>query len=123
MKKEETVKNNREFDTIIKIGQVQKNSEFIIYYVSNDKNINRFGISVGKKIGNAVTRNYYKRIIRNMCDINKNLYSNSKDYIIIMRKGLTLLSFDEANKSFFIFIKKINKEKVQLWRKKSNTVY
>ena len=114
MKKEETVKNNREFDTIIKTGQVQKNSEFIIYYVSNDKKINRFGISVGKKIGNAVTRNYYKRIIRNMCDINKNLYSNSKDYIIIMRKGLTLLNFDEANKSFSDLLKKINKEKVQL---------
>ena len=114
MKKEETVKNNREFDNIIKTGQVQKNSEFIIYYVSNDKNINRFGISVGKKIGNAVTRNYYKRIIRNMCDINKNLYSNSKDYIIIMRKGLTLLNFDEANKSFSDLLKKINKEKVQL---------
>lgn len=114
MKKEEIVKNNREFDTIIKSGNNKKNSEFIIYYINNEKGYNRFGISVGKKIGNAVTRNYYKRVIRNICDINKNLYSNSKDYIIIMRKGLALLSFSEANNSYIDLMEKINKEKVQL---------
>ena len=108
MKKEEVVKNNREFDYIIKNGKYRKNNEYVIYYIENDKEYNRFGISVSKKIGNAVTRNYYKRIIRNICDKSKNLYSNSKDYIIIMRKGLTLLSFDEAYKSINDLLRKIN---------------
>ena len=108
MKKEEIVKNNREFDNIIKKGQYKKNNEYVIYYIDNDKEESRFGISVSKKIGNAVTRNYYKRIIRNICHKNKNLYSKGKDYIIIMRKGLTLVSFEEANNSFIDLIKKIN---------------
>ena len=108
MKKFEVVKNNREFDMIIKKGNYQKNNEFIIYYIENGKDINRFGISVGKKIGNAVMRNYYKRIIRNICDKNKNLYSKGKDYIIIVRKGLTLLDFTKINDSFVKLIKKIN---------------
>ena len=108
MKKNEIVKNNREFDTIIKNGQFKKNDEFIIYYINNNKDFSRFGISVGKKIGNAVVRNYYKRIIRNICDMNKNLYSNRKDYIIIMRKGLSLIDFHKANESFVDLIKKIN---------------
>lgn len=108
MRKEEVVKNNREFDYIIKNGKYRKNSEYVIYYINNDKEYNRFGISVSKKIGNAVTRNYYKRIIRNICDKSKNLYSNSKDYIIIMRKGLTLLSFEEAYQSINDLLKKIN---------------
>ncbi len=108
MKKEEVVKSNREFDTIIKKGDVKKNNAFVIYYVKNDKEFNRFGISVSKKIGNAVTRNYYKRVIRNICDKSKNLYSNSKDYIIIMRKGLTSLKFDEAKDSMNDLLKKIN---------------
>lgn len=108
MKKEEVVKNNREFDYIIKNGKYRKNNEYVIYYINNDKEYNRFGISVSKKIGNAVTRNYYKRIIRNICDKSKNLYSNSKDYIIIMRKGLTLLSFEEAYQSINDLLKKIN---------------
>ena len=108
MKKEEVVRKSKEFDYIIKKNQCKKNSEFVIYYIDNNKDLNRFGISVSKKIGNAVIRNYYKRIIRNICDKSKNLYSNRKDYIIIMRKGLTMLSFDEAYQSMNDLLKKIN---------------
>lgn len=108
MKKEEVVKKSREFDYIIKNGNCRKNNEYVIYYINNEKENDRFGISVSKKIGNAVTRNYYKRVIRNICDKSKNLYSNKKDYIIIMRKGLTSLSFDEANNSMNDLLKKIN---------------
>ena len=110
MKKYEVVKNNRDFDSIIKNGKFKKNNDFIIYYVPNDLKYNRFGISVGKKIGNAVTRNYYKRIIRNICDKRKIIYSNSKDYIIIMRKGCSLLSFNEIDNSFASLLNKIEKE-------------
>ena len=108
MKKEEVVKNNREFDYIIKNGQYKKNNEFVIYYIDNEKEYNRFGISVSKKIGNAVTRNHYKRVIRNICDKSKNLYSKRKDYIIIMRKGLTILKFEDACRSMNDLLKKIN---------------
>ena len=108
MKKIEVVKKNKDFDNIIKKNKVVKNNDYIIYYDNNKINFNRFGISVGKKIGNAVERNYFKRVIRNICDINKNIYSKNKDYIIIMRKGLTLLKFNEANDSFVDLIKKIN---------------
>ena len=108
MKKEEVVRKSREFDYIINKGQCKKNNEYVIYYIDNEKECNRFGISVSKKIGNAVVRNYYKRVIRNICDKSKNLYSNRKDYIIIMRKGLTSLNFDEALRSMNDLLKKIN---------------
>ena len=108
MKKEEVVRKTKEFDYIINKGQCKKNSEYVIYYIDNEKDINRFGISVSKKIGNAVTRNYYKRVIRNICDKCKNLYSNKKDYIIIMRKGLTILNFNDAYQSMNDLLKKIN---------------
>ena len=108
MKKEEVVRKTKEFDYIINKGKCKKNNEFVIYYIDNEKECNRFGISVSKKIGNAVTRNYYKRVIRNICDKCKNLYSNKKDYIIIMRKGLTSLNFDEACKSLNDLLNKIN---------------
>ena len=110
MKKEEVVKNNRDFDYIIKNGQFKKNNEFVIYYIDNEVDYDRFGISVSKKIGNAVVRNYYKRIIRNICDKNKNLYSKGKDYIIIVRNGCTKQTFSEINDNFVYLMKKI-KEK------------
>lgn len=107
MKKKEIVKKSWEFDKIIKTGKMVKNNCFVIYYLDNNENKKNFGISVSKKIGNAVTRNYYKRVIRKICDINKNIYSNGKDYIIIMRvKGLEL-SFKELNEGILELIRKI----------------
>ncbi len=109
MKKNEVVKNNRDFEKIINKGKCIKNNEYIIYYQDNDLEFDRFGISVSKKIGNAVKRNYYKRIIRNICDKSKNIYSNGKDYIIIMRKGLKELNFKEMNNSFISLLENIKK--------------
>ncbi len=110
MKKYNVIKKSFEFDEIIKEGRFIKNDSFIIYYRDSIQEKNRFGISVGKKIGNAVVRNYYKRIIRNICDKYNFCYSNYKDYIIIMRKGCIKLSFNEINDSFVNLIKKIEKE-------------
>ncbi len=113
MKKCEVVKSSRDFDRIINNKKCVKNKDFVIYYDDND-NTNHFGISVGKKIGNAVVRNYYKRIIRNICDKNKKLYSKSKDYIIIMRYGCKELEFEDINASFVNLINKINKKEKEM---------
>ena len=108
MKKINIVKKNLDFKKIIDMNNCVKNRVFLIHYGSNNLEYYRFGISVSKKIGKAVTRNYYKRVIRNIVDNHKKLYSKGKDYIIIMRKGLTLLNFSDANESFIDLIKKIN---------------
>ena len=108
MNKYEVIKKNKDFDRIIKENKFKKNNDFIIYYIDNENNENHFGISVGKKIGCAVERNYYKRIIRNICDKNKNSYSKNKDYIIILRKGALEHSFQEIENSFMNLMNKIN---------------
>lgn len=110
MKKNNVVKKNIDFDNIIANGHFVKNKEFIIYNEINNLNKYRFGISVGKKIGNAVTRNYYKRIIRKIVDDNKKCYQNSKDYIIIIRKAATLLNYQEISNSLVSLLNKIEKE-------------
>lgn len=85
MKKLYIVKNSRDFEKIIKTGKCKKNRSFVIYHTENTLPYNRYGISVGKKIGNAVHRNKYKRIIRAIIDNSKKDYINSQDYIIILR--------------------------------------
>ena len=56
MKKKYIVKNNYEFNNIIQTGKCLKNKYYIIYYKENHYNYDRYGISVGKKLGNAVFR-------------------------------------------------------------------
>ncbi|MGN0973380.1 MAG: ribonuclease P protein component [Bacilli bacterium] len=107
MKKINIVKENKVFNDIINNSKCVKNNNLVLYYKKNENNkYYRFGISVGKKIGKAVTRNKLKRQIRNIIDINKNYYENNKDYIIIIRKGCLNCSFEQMNKSFLDLIKK-----------------
>lgn len=107
MKKAFIVRKKYEFENIINMGKCIKNDTFVIFYNKNNANKYRFGISVGKKIGNAVTRNKYKRRIRNIIDNNKKYYQNNLDYIIILRKSGTDLDFDQFQNKFISVISKI----------------
>ncbi len=106
MRKLYIVRTNRDFEKIIKEGKCKKDSYFIIHSKSNNLPYDRYGISVSKKLGNAVFRNKYKRIIRSIIDNYKKLYINKKDYIIILRKEAINQSFDTLEKDFFDLMNK-----------------
>lgn len=106
MKKYEVVKEHHEFDDIINTGKYIKNNLFVIYNKDSKFNYPRFGIAVGKKIGNAVTRNKVKRQVRMILTNNKNLFKNNKDYIIIVKKGVLSVSYEEMNNSLVSLIEK-----------------
>ena len=111
MRKINIVKKNEDFKRIIDLNNCYKNNFLLIHYGSNNLDYYRFGISVSKKIGNAVNRNYYKRIIRNIVDNHKKLYSKGKDYIIILRKACTGAKYKDIENAFIELINKIEKEK------------
>ena len=108
MKKYNRVKKQYEFDDVIKNGNQIKNEYYILYYKENDLGKYRFGISVGKKLGNAVFRNLYKRKIRSIIDNSKKYYQNDLDYIIIMRKACIDLPYIEMENKLVALLKKIN---------------
>ena len=110
MKKLYIVKNQRDFDRIIKNGHYRKNNSYVIYHEKNELPYDRFGISVGKKIGNAVTRNKYKRKLRAIIDNYKKLYVNNQDYIIILRGSAKDKTYQELNDDFLVLMEKIRKE-------------
>ncbi len=59
-----SIKNDREFRFLFKKGETCVNYAFVCYFRENKRRRNRCGIVTGKKIGNAVTRNRARRIIR-----------------------------------------------------------
>ena len=106
MKKSNIVKDNKEFNRIIDTGKKLVGNYFIIYYKDNNLKYSRYGISVGTKLGNAVTRNKYKRKIR-MIITENNLYNYSKDIIILMRKQGLNKSYQELNNNLLKLIQSI----------------
>ena len=109
MKKKFIVKSTRDFDSIIKNGICIKNKYFVIYYQKNNLSYDRYGISVSKKLGNAVFRNKYKRKLRAIIDNYKKVYINNEDYIIILRKEAINQKYEKLQDSFFAIMNKRTK--------------
>ena len=117
MKKINVVKENKDFAKIINSGKKYWNDVFSIYYDKNNHERYRFGISVSKKIGNAVIRNKIKRQLRMIVDKYKNIYSNDTDYIIIVKRNYINLSFSEVEKKYMELIERVTRTKENLYEK------
>ena len=106
MKKINVIQHNYDFESIIKNNRPFKTRSFIIYLDSNfNDEYYKFGISVGKKVGNAVMRNRIKRQIRSIID--KKNYKNGTKCIIIVRKEILSKSFQEMESELFFAFDKI----------------
>lgn len=106
MKKYEVVKTHQEFNDIIQNGNCIRNPYYNIYIRKNDLSNSRFGIAVGKKLGNAVFRNKMKRRLRMILTEHKKEFSNGYDYIIIMKEKTKLANFKELNDMLSDLLKK-----------------
>ena len=98
MKTINRIKSNEEFGATVKTGKVLKESPYIIHYISNGLTYSRIGLSVSKKVGDAVTRNRIKRQVRAMCDSLFDYSSHTFDIVIVVKKEFLDQSFDN-NKS------------------------
>lgn len=104
MKKIEIIKSSDEFTEIINNSISKRNKYYSIYYRNNNSS-NRYGISIPKKTGIAVERNKIKRRIKNIIDNNKNVVQKGYDYVIIVRKGIEDLTYQEMEKELLDLIK------------------
>ncbi len=113
MKKINIIKESKDFEKIIKNNKSFKTKYFYIYVQKKEQKNYRFGISVGKKIGNAVRRNKIKRQIKEI--ISKNDYQKNFDCIIIVRREINNANFskisEDLNKALITLKKEIINEK------------
>lgn len=100
MNKRQRIKKDKEFQKVFKEGKSFANRQFIVYrYKKEGQEQFRIGLSVSKKIGNAVTRNRIKRYIRQAFLEMKDEVQNDMDYIIIARHQAASIDFHETKKS------------------------
>ncbi len=106
LKKEYRVKKNKEIQEAFKKGKSFANRQFVVYSLEKPGQEHfRIGLSVSKKIGNAVMRNQIKRYIRQAFHEMENDLDNHFDYIIIARKPVADMGFHDIKKSLIHVLK------------------
>ena len=107
MKKYEVVKKKEDFNSIIKTCTFFKNKYFTIYIRKRENSIANFGLAISKKVGNAVVRNKLKRQLRAIIDTNKDIFSKSCDYIIMIKKDCADTTFQKLEQNLIQLVKEI----------------
>ena len=101
MKVVNRIKKNEDFALTIKQGKTHQSSSYRIHVRKSEKGYTRVGISVSKKIGNAVVRSRVKRQIRAICDSVIQYDKQSLDIVIIAKNLFLENSFQDNKNQFF----------------------
>jgi ribonuclease P protein component len=79
-----TLKKQGEFAHVFKHGKSAAMPLFVVYAVANNLGFNRLGLSISKKVGNAVKRNRVRRLVSENCRLMSADASASQSFDIIV---------------------------------------
>ena len=99
MKKFNCIKKNDEFRAVYKNGKSYANRYLVMYVKDNDRESNRIGISVSKKVGNSVVRHRLTRLVRESYRLQEDCFLCGYDIVFVVRvsaKGINYLEMESA---------------------------
>lgn len=99
MLKDNRLRKNWQFQDIIEKNKQIVTKGLVVYFIPNNLNRLRVGISISKKFENAVGRNRQRRQTRAALDLLSNHLSKSYDVVLILRKPFLAMEFEDKVKS------------------------
>lgn len=107
MQKKYRLIKREDFSKVYRFGKSVANRQFVLYVMKrHDTEEFRLGISVSKKVGNAVVRNRIKRLIKEIVRGNRSKIPEHYDLIIIARKPSVDMEYDQMEKSIMHILRK-----------------
>lgn len=85
MKFSESLKKNRDFQSVYRRGKSYGNKYLVMYLLPNQTESNRIGISVSKKVGNSIVRHHLTRLIRESYRLHEENFQRGYDMVVVAR--------------------------------------
>ncbi|MGN0241696.1 MAG: ribonuclease P protein component [Candidatus Weimeria sp.] len=105
MKFTDSLKKNADFRRVYRKGRSRSDQLLVLYVLPNDRDINRLGISVSKKVGNSVVRHHLCRLIRESYRLHEDSYPLGYDLVTVVRTGAKDADFHQIEASLLSLLK------------------
>ncbi len=81
------LRTDREYRDVVHKGGRASTPHFTVYRDDRAPGRAKVGVSVGKRVGNAVARNRLKRLLREFCRLNPDAFPDGSRTAIVARKS------------------------------------
>lgn len=95
MRFSDSLKKNDDFKNVYKKGKSYANKYLVMYVLKNNKEVNRIGISVSRKVGNSVVRHRVTRLVRESYRLHENIFNSGLDIVVVARKSAASVGYFE----------------------------
>jgi ribonuclease P protein component len=83
----------REFEAVYRAGRRRSSELFLVFCRANGREFSRFGMSVKKELGRAVTRNRIRRRVREVLRQHRQEFAPGWDIVIHPRRAVATANF------------------------------
>ena len=101
MKNYHSLSKTKEFQKVYNSRKSKANKYLVMYYIENDLEYSRLGISVSKKVGNSVVRHRVTRLIRESYRLNEKKLKKNYDLVVIARNNTKDIGYYTMESAFF----------------------
>ena len=108
MKFSQSLKKNTDFQNVYKNAKSYANKYLIMYVLGNNSSVNRYGISVSKKVGNSVVRHRLTRLLRESYRLHEDMFNSGLDMVIVVRKSAAGCNYSDIE-SALLHLSKLHK--------------
>lgn len=98
--KKRILRKNKEFQKVYRYGHSYADRYLVLYVFSSPAEGPKVGFAAGKKLGNAVTRNRVKRLLREAYRLNQDMLKSRHCLLLVGRKAATDVKYSVIEKSF-----------------------
>lgn len=110
VQRENRLTRREDFNKVYRHGKSSANHQFVVYVMNQPSAVEgdsfRLGISVSKKIGNAVVRNRLRRMLKEIVRLNGDKIAPRTDLILIVRKPAAEMEYADMEKSVLHVLKR-----------------
>ena len=102
-----SITKNSDFRRLYAKGKSAVSPLMALYCRKNGSSVNRLGITVSGKLGNAVARNRIRRRLKEIYRLNEASLSPGYDIVLVARMKSRLAGYSELNKDFLRLSQKL----------------